>query len=628
MKIFYQVILNGSKLSFPVRRFLLCLIDILIILSSFLFTHHILSLPSEPYTSLFLAGVIISCPMLYFTGQYRSLTKYLGSSTIYSQAMRNLFIVFLISLASRIFNFNNPTSSYWIIYWLSLTVSMAVVRIGLRDMLLNLNRKPSNIIPRIAIYGAGSAGAQLAASLRLAQNYYLYAFLDDNEKLTSRYLYGAPIISPNSLKKHIKSIDKIFLAIPSISSHRKKEILDYLNKFNLEVLIIPSLDDIASGKARIEQLRPVAVADLLTRQVVKPDLTLLNSDIYKSVIFVTGAGGSIGSELCRQILQLNPKRLILFDHSELNLYNINQELRSNNPGNCDIRTILGSTQDTTLIEKIFNENKVSVVLHAAAYKHVPLVESNPLSGIKNNVISTRILCGLSRKCGVSHFVLISTDKAVRPTNVMGATKRLAEIVVQANAEELLTLGNKFNSNITCFSIVRFGNVLASSGSVIPLLQKQIASGGPLTITDPEIIRYFMTIPEAALLVLQAAVMAKGGEVFLLEMGEPVKIKDLAEQLVNLSGLSMKTSENPQGDIEIIYTGLRPGEKLYEELLIDASSEPTNHPLIYRAMEKAMPASEVWPQLDSLEKDLNTQNKADAIQKLERLVPEFLYTKPN
>ena len=341
-----------------------------------------------------------------------------------------------------------------------------------------------------------------------------------------------------------------------------------------------------------------------------------------AVVCVTGAGGSIGSELCRQILQLHPKDLLLFESSELALYALEQELRQQLPPSVRLHPVLGSATDSALVHRLFRDKGVETVFHAAAYKHVPLVEANPLAGIANNVGSTRVVCQAAIAAGVSQLVMISTDKAVRPTNVMGASKRLAELVVQSAAIELLQNANSAVQPPTRLAMVRFGNVLGSSGSVLPLFRRQITSGGPLTLTHPEIIRYFMTIPEAAQLVLQAATLAHGGDLFLLDMGEPVRIRDLAEQMVRLSGLSLRDAQNPSGEIEIVCTGLRPGEKLYEELLIDAQSEATPHPLIFRAREKALPPKELWPQLDALEAAIASYDVDNALNLLSALVPEW------
>ena len=362
-----------------------------------------------------------------------------------------------------------------------------------------------------------------------------------------------------------------------------------------------------------DTLRTIAIEDLLGRDEVPADPNLLGPGIRDAVVCVTGAGGSIGSELCHQILALSPSLLILLESSEPALYAIEQELRSNLPARGKLQSVLGSATDSQLLHRLFSDQAVELVFHAAAYKHVPLVEANPLAGLANNVGSTHQVCRAAVSSGVAQVVLISTDKAVRPTNVMGASKRLAELVVQGYAVE---------GSSTCFSMVRFGNVLGSSGSVVPLFRRQIAAGGPITLTHPEIIRYFMTIPEAASLVLQASVLAQGGDVFLLDMGEPVRIKALAEQMVRLSGLLLRDAAHPDGDIEIVCTGLRPGEKLFEELLIEAESQPTAHPLIYRGQERSLPPHELFPKLDALEAAIAVQDVKAALELLAELVPEW------
>ena len=424
---------------------------------------------------------------------------------------------------------------------------------------------------------------------------------------------GVAIQPPQALSYLKGSIDQVLLAIPSLPRTARRRILDDLQFLGIPVLQVPSVDDLTFGRARIDALRPIAIEDLLGRDVVPADPKLLSAGIRDRVVCVTGAGGSIGSELCRQILALSPSRLILLDNSEPSLYAIEQELLPFISEGVAVQFVLGNATDSKLLLRLFSDHSVQLVFHAAAYKHVPLVEANPLAGLTNNVLSTFFVCESALATGVHEVVLVSTDKAVRPTNVMGASKRLAELVLQAFASQ---------GGSTLFAMVRFGNVLGSSGSVVPLFNRQIKAGGPITLTDPEIIRYFMTIPEAASLVLQASVLATGGDVFLLDMGEAVRIQDLAEQMVRLSGLTLRDSTNPLGDIEIICTGLRSGEKLYEELLIDAESQPTSHPLIYRAHERSIPPEQLWPQLDTLKSYLLNQSADEALDILAQLVPEW------
>ncbi|MFM8525478.1 MAG: polysaccharide biosynthesis protein [Cyanobacteriota bacterium] len=535
------------------------------------------------------AGLLVGLPLYALSGQYRSLTRYVGARAIYGFALRNGALVLLLLLLGLGLRLPLPPRSSWILLWMLLTGLTGLVRYTLRDLLLSLGSRHSGDPLRVVIYGAGEAGAQLAASLRLARSHTIEAFLDDAPSLWRRTLYDIPIRPPAVLADLVASeaVDQVLLAIPSLSRRQRRRIVDALQPYGVTVLQVPTPEEITSGRPRIDALRPIAIEELRGRDAVPPDPTLLGPGINGRSVLVTGAGGSIGSELCRQILALTPRRLILLERSEPALYAIDQELRQRSTGDdattVPLRAVLGSVTDGALLQALLAEEQVQVIFHAAAYKHVPLVEANPLQGLHNNLIGTRITAEAARAAGVEDFVLISTDKAVRPTNVMGASKRAAELVVQALAEDVAAAPPPK----TRFTMVRFGNVLGSSGSVVPLFRQQIAAGGPITVTDPEVIRYFMTIPEAAQLVLQAAQLSRGGDLFLLDMGEPVRILDLARQMVQLSGLRLRDEANQAGDIAIVCTGLRPGEKLYEELLIDGASEPTTHPLIYRAREPGM-----------------------------------------
>jgi FlaA1/EpsC-like NDP-sugar epimerase len=576
---------------------------------------------AHPLTPNFVEGLwllpavwLLGLPLYGLSGQYKGLTRYVGSLALYRLAGRNGLLVLLLALTGVLLRLPLPPRSSWLLLWVLLTGLTGAVRFALRDVLLSLQSQPRRAITRVAIYGAGAAGVQLAAALRLAGNHSVEIFVDDAPRLWRRDINGVPIQPPQLLRERASEIDQVLLAIPSLSRSRRRRISAELQELGIPMLQVPSVDDITSGRARIDALRPIAIEELLGRDAVPPHPRLLGPGIAGACVCVTGAGGSIGSELCRQILQLQPRRLLLLERSEPSLYAIHKELQGLLPAGVALVPALGSAADAALVERLFREQGVSVVFHAAAYKHVPLVEANPVAGLANNVLSTRVVCRAACATGVNEVVLISTDKAVRPTNVMGASKRLAELVLQAHAQE----GN----GPTRFTMVRFGNVLGSSGSVVPLFRRQIAEGGPITLTHPEIIRFFMTIPEAAELVLQAAVLAEGGDVLLLDMGEPVRIKDLAEQMVRLSGLSLRDAQNPNGDIEIVCTGLRPGEKLYEELLIDADSQPTSHPLIYRAQEQCLSPELLWPQIDALEAAIQRQDVAAALEVLAELVPEW------
>lgn len=437
---------------------------------------------------------------------------------------------------------------------------------------------------RIAIYGAGNAGQQVAATLNRSNEHVPIIFIDDNPSLNGQNIGGIQVYLPDIALKYLPKlkISEILIALPSVGRIRKSEIVKFLEPTHLKITEIPGLTKLVDGEIRISDIQEVDIIDLLGRDPVSPVAELLAKNIQDKVVMVTGAGGSIGSELCRQIIKNQPAKIIIYELTEFALYSIDKELRLT--ASCDIIPILGSVLDERKLERVIEQYEIQTVYHAAAYKHVPLVECNPLAGLKNNAVGTAFSVNAAVKKGVETFVLISTDKAVRPTNVMGATKRMAELYCQAMAEA---------QDQTQISIVRFGNVLGSSGSVVPLFKQQIAKGGPITVTDPEVTRFFMTIPEASQLVIQAGALGTGGDVFLLDMGEPVRIQDLARQMISLSGLKVREEKNPNGDIEIQYTGLRPGEKLYEELLIDEeNTEITSHKRILRSVEKHYPLAEI------------------------------------
>jgi FlaA1/EpsC-like NDP-sugar epimerase len=616
-----QLSLQALRLSPVRRRFLLIAADVLLIPMAVWLSFWLrLADPWSPFLqgSLWIvpAAWLIALPLYALTGQYKGLTRYVGSVALYRLAGRNGLLVLLLAMAGVMLQLPLPPRSSWLLLWLLLTGLTGTVRFALRDALLKLQDGGDQRRLRVVIYGAGAAGAQLAASLRLAGGHSITAFLDDAPQLWRRTLYGITIHPPAHLNSLRAEVDQILLAIPSVSRQRRREIVEQLQELGIPVLQVPSVGEITSGRARITALRPIAIEDLLGRDCVPPDPQLLGPGIRDAVVCVSGAGGSIGGELCRQILALAPRRLVLLERSEPSLYAIDQELRTSLlPASIELVPVLGSAADGPLVERMLREQGVQVLFHAAAYKHVPLVQANPLAGLANNVLGTLVLARAAGHCGVASFTLISTDKAVRPTNVMGASKRAAELVIQALAQE---------PSATCFAMVRFGNVLDSSGSVVPLFRQQIAKGGPITITHQEIIRYFMTIPEAAQLVLQAAVLARGGDLFLLDMGEPVSILNLAKQMVHLSGLSLRDTEHPQGDIEIVCSGLRPGEKLFEELLIGSESEATCHPLIYRANERAIPPSQLWPLIEALEAAVRRQEVKAALAVLSQLVPEWIH----
>ena len=467
-------------------------------------------------------------------------------------------------------------------------------RLLLRLTVSNIDKR---IKTPIIIYGAGSAGRQLAVGLKNGSDYHTCAFIDDDPDKIGSIIQGIPVIDVSDAQRVIraKKVKKVLLALPSISRIERKQILQNLEQLTVQVQTIPGIKDVIEGVASSDEIRDVDVEDLLGRDPVSPEAELMSANIFEQVVMVTGAGGSIGSELCRQIIKQRPKKLVLYELSEFALYSIHQELEKINVErqlDVEICPLIGSVQRINRLENVMEAFNVETVYHAAAYKHVPLVENNIVEGVRNNIFGTMYAARAAVKAGVPNFVLVSTDKAVRPTNIMGATKRMAELVLQALSK---------NQDTTRFTMVRFGNVLGSSGSVVPLFRRQIKEGGPVTLTHEDITRYFMTIPEAAQLVIQAGAMGKGGDVFVLDMGEPVKIRDLAVKIIRLSGLEVKDKFNPHGDIEIKCTGLRPGEKLYEELLIGDDVQKTNHARIMTAQEIMLP----WPKLNDIIEQLDS-----------------------
>lgn len=535
------------------------------------------------HDNLYVLLVTLIVTLVCFTklGLYRAILRYLTFHALSVVSIGTIVSAVSVAIGAFYFDAYVPRSVP-VIYGAFLCLLCGGSRLIVRVL---VSQQYNKGLESVVIYGAGSSGRQLAIALRSSSLYRVRAFVDGDKTLQHTVIQGLAVEKPEVLSTLIKKYDakKILLALPSASRSDRKQIIDTLVPFPVEVLTVPAMNDIVSGKAAIDQLTDVPIDDLLGREPVIPQKVLLEANIKNKVVMVTGAGGSIGSELCRQIIQQKPKSLILFELSEFALYQIDRELNGyieENNLSVSIIPLLGSVQRINRVVTAMKSFAVDTVYHAAAYKHVPLVEYNVVEGIRNNIFGTYYTATAAIEAGVKSFVLISTDKAVRPTNVMGTTKRIAELGLQALAQEE---ANKESG--TVFSMVRFGNVLGSSGSVIPLFKRQIQQGGPITVTHPDIIRYFMTIPEAAQLVIQAGAMAKGGDVFVLDMGEPVRITDLAENLVRLSGLEVKSESNPHGDIEIQFTGLRPGEKLYEELLIGDEVNETYH-------ERIMTASEV------------------------------------
>lgn len=562
-----------------------------------------------------IVAICLAFPIFVVGGLYRAIFSQAGSRAllvigravlIYGLFYATVFTFGGISGVPRTVGVLQP-----ILLFLLMSASRVFAQIWLSDLTSVKNR------PRVLIYGAGASGRQLAAALRGSGQIRAVGFIDDDPALHQSTIDGVPIIPSAAARIAVArfNVTEIYLALPSVSRLRRQQIVEELKHTGVHVRTLPGIIDLANGRVSVADLRELDVEDLLGRPAIEPDAVLLSRTIVRQTVLVTGAGGSIGSELCRQIAAVGPARLILFELNEYALYSIHQELMNTvlRDSLVECLPIIGSVLDEHRMDALLGTWEVDTIYHAAAYKHVPLVEHNVSQGIRNNIFGTLTIANLAGRKKVRNFVLVSTDKAVRPTNVMGATKRAAELSLQA-------LNSEYPD--TCYSMVRFGNVLGSSGSVVPLFRRQIAAGGPITITDFEVVRFFMTIPEAAQLVIQAGAMAKGGEVFVLDMGEPIKIFDLAEKMIQLCGLTRRDAGNPDGDIEIVAVGLRPGEKLYEELLIGNNPLYTRHPRIFMAQEPYIPLGELKACLVPLAAAARDEDSERAIALLRNLVPEF------
>lgn len=581
-------------------------------------------------TALWAVGVSvgIALPIFIVSGMYRAIFRYSGwpallavarAVGIYGLLYASVFTAIGVAGVPRTVGIIQP-----ILLLLFVGASRALARVWLGDQYLSILQHASR--RKVLIYGAGITGRQLAAAMANSHEMQVAGFLDDDDRLHGHVLNGQPIYKPTDLDNLAATlnISDVLLAMPSLSRKRRNDILSQIRVARVAVRTLPSVTDLAQGKVSMSDLRELDIDDLLGREPVAPNHILLTKNIVGKVVLVTGAGGSIGSELCRQILAVHPAKLLLIEQSEFALYAIHQELEEKLAGRESVTPpvlvpLLASVQDDDRMREIMSTWHPHTVYHTAAYKHVPLVEHNPAAGMKNNALGTLRTAQAAAENGVTDFVLISTDKAVRPTNVMGASKRLAEMALQALAATQAGTGV---TGATKFSMVRFGNVLGSSGSVVPKFRQQIRDGGPITLTHPEVTRYFMTIPEAAQLVIQAGAMAKGGDVFVLDMGQPVKIIDLARRMVELSGLTVKDEQNPEGDIQINVTGLRPGEKLYEELLIGDNPKPTVHPRIMKAHEEFIPWADFEAKLTALEMALNVNDVGVIRLMLQQLVAGY------
>lgn len=576
---------------------------------------------TRPVYILSVVALFLWFPIALRRGIYLSIIRFSGGRTmmglavasgIFALPMVLIFMVVGVAGVPRTMGLLHP-----IIFLALLSVSRMTIRFALIDILHRASG--GRELRRILIYGAGRAGQQLSLSLRHEPQVQVLGYIDDDVRLNGQRLDGIPIYSSDRLAWSIRTlmIDEVLIGLPRISRARRKEIIDSLQNFQVQVRVLPSLRRIIEGEISVNDLRAVQIEDLLGRDPVAPNTLLMGRNITGRTVLVSGAGGSIGGELCRQILNFRPRRLILIDKSEFALYAVNDELiatskQIDGPA-IDIVAELGDVADRHSISRIYSRWKPDTVFHAAAYKHVPLVESNPIAGLRNNILGTLYSCIAAEEVGVTTFILVSTDKAVRPTNIMGASKRVCELILQARSAVRCA---------TVFTMVRFGNVLGSSGSVVPRFMAQIQVGGPVTLTHRDVTRYFMTIPEAAQLVIQAGAMAKGGEVFVLDMGSPVRIRDLAASMIRLSGLSVRDETCPDGDIEIHEIGMRPGEKLYEELLIGDNPQPTVHERIIRASETMLDWNDLERALEALSEHLARGEAKEALGILRALVPEY------
>ena len=572
--------------------------------------------PSLDKWLLLIAAPLIGVAVFYMRGLYKLVTRFIGPEGTTRIYIAVIIAALLWAVAVLMMAVKDHPRSVIVIYALIAALLIRLSRQWAGAMLLAAapEHKAVSFDARkpVIIYGAGTLGIQLLRALNETGGYKMVAFIDPNPSLAGQLVHGVKVLRPEKIGKVIadENVKEVLLATPSALRADRRLALKVLEAFPVVVKTLPALEEIASGDVQVSDLRPIDVEDLLGRDPVTPNLELLAANVQGKVVMITGAGGSIGSELTRQLLKLGPKTLVLFDLSEVALYDISMELddlkrrlqmetEAVATVPTDLVAVLGSVLDRKLVTRTIQERGVEVIYHAAAYKHVPIVEANPFAGLQNNTFGTLVVAEAAKECGVERFVLVSSDKAVRPTNIMGASKRLAEQILQALAQE--------SGTATIFTMVRFGNVLDSSGSVVKLFRNQIKAGGPVTVTHPDVIRYFMSIPEAAQLVIQAGTMAAGGEVFVLEMGTPVKIDDLARTMIRLSGLDVRDDKHPDGDIAIEYVGLRPGEKLYEELLIGENTTGTSHPRIFKNSEPVVPYDDLIAVLERLE---------DAIQRLD------------
>ena len=616
-----NLVINLSRIN---KQLIMLLVDsmllVSILLASFSIRLGYWYFPQDDLIWVVLGAPVVASIIFVRFGLYRAVIRYIGFKALWTVVQAVSLYALVWGVIGFMVAVDGIPRSVILINWMLSLLAIGGVRVVARWLLtresgLKSNAQSNGSCKKVLVYGAGDAGIQLVSALSHSSEYNPVGFIDDSNELQGNQIRGLNIYSVNSIERVINKlkVDEVLIAMPSASRTKRLDIINTLESYPVLVRMLPGVAELAEGKISIGDLREVSIKDLLGRESVVANKDLLGKNITNKVVVVTGAGGSIGSELCRQIVFLKPKALILYEMSELALYSIEKELSNIGIYSIDIYPILGSVNNKTRMTNVFKRFGVDTIYHAAAYKHVPMVEFNNTEGVDNNIFGTLNCAQVAIDVGVETFVLISTDKAVRPTNTMGATKRSAELVLQALAAK---------QSATKFTMVRFGNVLGSSGSVIPLFKQQIKAGGPVTVTDVNMIRYFMTIPESVELVIQAGAMGLGGDVFVLDMGKPVKIDDLAKKMIRLSGLEVKDDAHPEGDIEITYTGLRPGEKLYEELLIGDNVSHTDNPLIMRAREELLTWDALEPILNNLQIAIQDCDQHKLRELLIELVPGF------
>ncbi|WPE15924.1 nucleoside-diphosphate sugar epimerase/dehydratase [Candidatus Thioglobus autotrophicus] len=616
-----NLVINLSRIN---KQLIMLLVDsmllVSILLASFSIRLGYWYFPQDDLIWVVLGAPVVASIIFVRFGLYRAVIRYIGFKALWTVVQAVSLYALVWGVIGFMVAVDGIPRSVILINWMLSLLAIGGLRVVARWLLtreggLKSCTQSSGACKKVLVYGAGDAGIQLVSALSHSSEYNPVGFIDDSNELQGNQIRGLNICSVNSIERVINKlkVDEVLIAMPSASRTKRLDIINTLEPYPVLVRMLPGVAELAEGKVSIGDLREVSIKDLLGRESVEANKDLLGKNITNKVVVVTGAGGSIGSELCRQIVFLKPKALILYEMSELALYSIDKELSNIGMHSLDIYPILGSVNNKTRLSNVFKRFGVDTIYHAAAYKHVPMVEFNNTEGVDNNIFGTLNCAQVAIDTGVETFVLISTDKAVRPTNTMGATKRSAELVLQALAAK---------QSATKFTMVRFGNVLGSSGSVIPLFKQQIKAGGPVTVTDVNMIRYFMTIPESVELVIQAGAMGLGGDVFVLDMGKPVKIDDLAKKMIRLSGLEVKDDAHPEGDIEITYTGLRPGEKLYEELLIGDNVSHTDNSLIMRAQEELLTWDELEPILNNLQTAIQDCDQSRLRELLIELVPGF------